>query len=42
MLTFFREISAWDIVKAILEKYLKLVPEDSEMQSLYDELSREK
>ena len=42
MLTFFREISAWDIVKAILEKYLKLVPEDSEMQSLYDELNREK
>ncbi|QNQ80480.1 tetratricopeptide repeat protein [Lactobacillus sp. PV034] len=41
MLTFFREISDWNTVKAILEKYLKLVPEDAEMQSLYNELSEE-
>ena len=38
MLTFFREMADWPTVKAILEKYLKIVPEDSEMQSLYEEL----
>ena len=41
MLTFFREMSDWTTVKAILERYLKIVPEDSEMQSLYEELKSE-
>ena len=41
MLTFFREMSDWTTVKAILERYLQIVPEDSEMQSLYEELKSE-
>ncbi len=42
MLTFFREIADNNTTKALLEKYLQLVPEDSEMQALYDDLSMEK
>lgn len=41
MLTFFREIADTNTTKALLEKYLKLVPEDNEMQALYDDLSQE-
>lgn len=41
MLTFFREIADWQTTKAILVKYLKLVPEDSEMQALADELNQQ-
>ena len=41
MLTFFREMADWTTVKAILERYLQIVPEDSEMQSLYEELKRD-
>lgn len=41
MLTFFREIADKATTKALLEKYLQLVPEDSEMQALFDDLSQD-
>lgn len=41
MLMFFREIADKNTTKALLERYLKLVPEDAEMQALYNDLSFE-
>lgn len=38
MINFFREIGNNDITKELLQKYLKLVPEDSDMQDLLDQL----
>lgn len=38
MINFFREIGNNDITKELLQKYLKLVPEDADMQDLLDQL----
>ncbi|MBD5429190.1 tetratricopeptide repeat protein [Lactobacillus sp.] len=38
MIIFFREVGNNDITKELLQKYLKLVPEDDEMQDLFDQL----
>lgn len=38
MASFFQEIGENQITKEILSKYLELMPEDDEMQNLYDEL----
>ena len=38
MASFFKEIGENQITKEVLRKYLQLVPEDDEMQNLYDEL----
>lgn len=38
MINFFREVGNQDLTKELLQKYLKLEPEDDEMQDLYDQL----
>lgn len=38
MIMFFNVQNNSDITKQLLERYLKLVPEDDEMQDLYDNL----
>lgn len=38
MINFFREVGNNDITKELLQKYLKLLPEDAEMQDMLDQL----
>ncbi len=38
MISFAQESAHGDLARQLLEKYLKLVPDDQEMQDLYEQL----